>query len=183
MKLVAILCATQAASYFITEHVLFFAKMTGSKATNALSALIFNKTLKISAATNKKFSLGQIVNFVQADALRMQFLMQQAPMILKLPYIIVLCFAVLFFYLGFSFLSAIVIFVMTFLTNTYLSRVTARLQKQLMKQKDARIKAITESLGNIKVLKMYGWTQIFQNIISEKRADELALLWKRFRLA
>ena len=46
--LVLILGATQAASYMMTEQVIFYARMTGSKATNALSAMIFNKSLKVS---------------------------------------------------------------------------------------------------------------------------------------
>ena len=50
--------ATQAASYMITEHVVYYSRMTGSKATNGLSAIIFDKSLKVSQATNKKFSLG-----------------------------------------------------------------------------------------------------------------------------
>ena len=182
MILVGVLGATQAASYIITEHVVFYTRMTGSKATNALSAMIFNKSLKVSPATNKQFSLGQIVNFVQVDAVKMQFLTQQAPMVLRLPYVIAVCFVVLFAYLGVSFLSGIAIFIITFVTNLYLSRLAARLQKEFMKRQDARVKAITESLGNIKMLKMYAWTKIFQRIISEKRAAELAILWKRFRL-
>ena len=76
MCLVGVLGLTQALSYIIQEHVVFYTRMTGSKATNALSAMIFNKNLRTSAATNKKFSLGQIVNFVQVDALKMQFLTQ-----------------------------------------------------------------------------------------------------------
>ena len=46
--LVLILGGTQAAAYMMTEQVVFYARMTGSKATNALSALIFNKSLKVS---------------------------------------------------------------------------------------------------------------------------------------
>ena len=161
MQLVGLLCASQAVSYLISEHVVFLTKMTGNKATNALSALIFNKTLRISTATNKKFSLGQIVNFVQSDAVRMQILTQQAPMMLRLPYIILVCFFFLFYYLGLSFLSGIVIFIITFVSNTYLARVSARIQKELMKKKDARIKAISDSLSEIQILKMYAWTKIF----------------------
>lgn len=62
--LVLVLGGTQAASYIVTEHLVYYTRMTGSKATNALSALIFNKSMKVSALTNKQFELGQIVNFV-----------------------------------------------------------------------------------------------------------------------
>lgn len=53
MMLILALGLTQAASYMITEHVVYYTRMTGSKATNAVSALIFNKSLKVSSLTQK----------------------------------------------------------------------------------------------------------------------------------
>jgi hypothetical protein len=38
--------------------------MIGAKSTNALIGLIYEKQLKISAATNKSFSQGEIITFV-----------------------------------------------------------------------------------------------------------------------
>ena len=52
-----------------------------------------------------------------------------------------------------------------------------------MRRQDRRVKATTESLSNIKMLKMYAWTHIFTAIISERRAEELAILWKRMRIS
>ena len=101
-------------------------------------------------------------------------------MVLRLPFVIAICFIVLFGYLGLSFLSGICIFVITFFTNLYLSRIQARLQKDFMRRQDRRVKAITESLSNIKMLKMYAWTHVFKKIVSERRAEELSVLWKRF---
>ena len=42
--------------------------MIGVKSSNALVAMIFRKQLKLSPATNKAFSMGEVVNFVQVDA-------------------------------------------------------------------------------------------------------------------
>ena len=53
--LVALLTVTQGLAYFITEHVSFYAAMTGVTSTNALIAMIYDKVLNISKATNKKF--------------------------------------------------------------------------------------------------------------------------------
>ena len=125
--LALLLGGTQAASYMITEHVVYYTRMAGSLATNALSALIFNKSLRVSQATNKQFALGQIVNFVQVDAVKMQFLTGQAPTMFRLPFVIAFCFVLLFSFLGLSFLSGIAIFIITFFTNLWLSRIQARL--------------------------------------------------------
>lgn len=50
-----------------------------------------------------------------------------------------------------------------------------------MKKQDARINTTTESLNNIKMLKLYSWTHIFSEVIQSKRLEELAVLWQRFR--
>ncbi len=96
--------------------------MTGCKSTNAMIAMIYDKTFRISSATNKRFSQGELVNCVQVDALELQLLSSQAPMMLRLPILIVLCFSILFYYLGWSFLAGIVCFVITFFVNVSLSR-------------------------------------------------------------
>ena len=49
-----------------------------------------------------------------------------------------------------------------------------------MKFSDARIKAINESIGNIKMLKLYSWTDIFAKTIFQKRKAELEVLIKSF---
>jgi len=46
--------------------------MIGAKSSNALSGLIYEKLLTISAATNKIFTQGEIINFVQVDADKMR---------------------------------------------------------------------------------------------------------------
>lgn len=45
--------------------------MVGVKSTNALIGIIYNKLLKISASSNKTFNQGEIINFVQVDAMKM----------------------------------------------------------------------------------------------------------------
>ena len=42
----------------------FYSRMTGVQTTNAMVALIYDKMFKISSATNKKYTQGQLVNFV-----------------------------------------------------------------------------------------------------------------------
>jgi hypothetical protein len=42
--------------------------MTGVRCANAVTALIYDKNIRISDATSKEFSSGEVVNFVQVDA-------------------------------------------------------------------------------------------------------------------
>lgn len=47
-----------------------------------------------------------------------------------------------------------------------------------MKNKDKRIKLMSEILNGMKVLKLYAWENSFNQIISDIRKDELTLLRK-----
>ena len=47
-----------------------------------------------------------------------------------------------------------------------------------MKEKDTRVKLVSEILNGIKVLKLYAWEESFNRIISEVRTKELSLLKK-----
>lgn len=53
-------------------------------------------------------------------------------MVFRLPFVLFICFIVLFTYLGWSFFSAILLFIVTFSINMYLTRVMTRLTKQFM---------------------------------------------------
>ena len=139
--------------------------MVGIKSTNALVAMIFEKQFKISSATNKRFTTGEMVNFVQVDSMKMQWLSQQAPQVMRLPILIILSYSILFYFLGWTFISGLVITVITFYVNIGLSRYAARLQRVFMKNSDARIRCTTESLNNIKTLKLFAWTHIFAKLI------------------
>ena len=46
----------------------------GINASNALISLIYEKSLRISSATNKNYKKGDIVNFISVDAKKLVFL-------------------------------------------------------------------------------------------------------------
>jgi hypothetical protein len=48
-----------------------------------------------------------------------------------------------------------------------------------MQKQDSRVNTTTESLNNIKMLKLYSWTQYFEDKIREKRDIELGVQWKK----
>ena len=48
-----------------------------------------------------------------------------------------------------------------------------------MQCQDARLNTTTESLNNIKILKLYSWTDTFEKAIQAKRKLEMSVFWKR----
>ena len=136
--------------------------MIGVKSTNAMISLIYQKQLKISSSGNKKFSQGEIVNFIQVDAQKMQLISENLAYMAKYPIVFTVCFFLLSMYIGASFLAGLGVFLIAFVINTFLSKLQARLQKVYMKKTDARISATTECFNNIKMLKLYSWIEPFE---------------------
>jgi len=49
-----------------------------------------------------------------------------------MPIILIICFILLFYYLGYSFLAGVVVLVSAFLTNLFIGRIAARYYKKYM---------------------------------------------------
>jgi len=71
---VILLVVTQLGSSLLIEHVSYYSRMIGVRSTNALISLIYKKQLRVSGATNKGFSQGEIVNFVQVDSQKLSMI-------------------------------------------------------------------------------------------------------------
>jgi ABC-type multidrug transport system fused ATPase/permease subunit len=78
--------------------------------------------------------------------------------------------------LGLSFFSGIGVFLLAFLTNLGLGILYEKQQKKVMKSKDNRMNHTNEALQNIKTLKFYSWTGIFEEEIQKRREDEVSKL-------
>ena len=73
-------------------------------------SLIYEKQLKLSAATNKKFDQGEVVNLVQVDAGKVHGLTANISRVATLPFVLVMSFIYLYIFIGNTFLVSIVFF-------------------------------------------------------------------------
>ena len=126
LTLALIFTLIQSGTYFISENVMFEQSMLGCKATNALIGLIYDKQFKISAATNKQFKQGELITFVQVDAEKMNLISFQFPVVASLPLMITVGFFLLFYYLGLSVITGVLIMLGSFYTNSLISRFNAK---------------------------------------------------------
>ena len=81
--------------------------------------------------------------------------------------------ALLYKYLGPSVFFGIAVLLVTIPINSYTLRILNRLAKKENEAKDARTKRTSESIANMKLLKLQGWEQQFADDIRFHRADEL----------
>jgi hypothetical protein len=90
-------------------------------------AMIYRKQLRISSATNKDFSQGKVINFVQVDAAKIMHFSEGLVGLTRYPLIFVICFSYLYSLIGLSFLSGLGVFGVAFAFNIVITKIQARL--------------------------------------------------------
>lgn len=98
-----------------------------------------------------------MVNFVQVDSQQFVWMFVQAGDVAQVPFIIVVCFGFLYYYLSWAFFAGLSVFLLAFIVNTLIGVYINKNQKVVMENKDERMSETNESLNNIKMLKLYSW--------------------------
>ncbi|PIA30614.1 hypothetical protein AQUCO_05400004v1 [Aquilegia coerulea] len=96
----------------------------------------------------------------------------------KVPLQIILALLILYKNLGFASLAALVTTVLVISANFPLGKLQKNLQGKLMESKDDRMKATSEILRNMKILKLQGWEMKFLSKIVALRENEEGWLRK-----
>ena len=158
---------------FFHHHTKFNSEISGVRAENAVSALIYEKVTKSSIFIKNQISEGEILNYIQVDAEKLNYLFTSLPAIIVIPVNIAISFYALFnffgltFFVGIGMLIVLIIIIWIvqwrYLVNT----------KIMLSKKDKRMRLTTHTLHIIKILKLFGWEEEFKENIDEKRNDEL----------
>lgn len=152
---------------------------TGMRIKSALTATIYSKATRLSNEGRASKSTGDIVNYMAVDTQRLQDLAQYGQQLWSAPFQIVLCMLSLYQLLGFSMFAGVGAMIIMIPINGFIARVMKSLQKEQMKNKDARTRLMTEILNNMKSIKLYAWTTAFINRLNYIRNDlELKTLRK-----
>ncbi|CAC5389793.1 ABCC1 [Mytilus coruscus] len=151
---------------------------TGMRARSALIAAVFKKSLTMNNEAKKSSTVGEIVNLMSVDCQRFQDVAGQLWMIWSAPLQILLATVLLWQQLGPSVLAGLGVMLLLIPVNIVISTKQRKLQADLMRYKDNRIKMMNEILSGMKVLKLYAWESSFQDKVTEIRKKELDVLRK-----
>ena len=144
----------------------------GMRVKSALTAAIYEKSIKLSNEGRAAKSTGDIVNLMAVDTQRLQDLTQYGQQLWSAPLQIILCMASLYNLVGLSMLAGVAAMVLMIPVNGLIARLMKTLQKRQMKNKDARSRLMTEILNNMKSIKLYAWTSAFMNKLNYIRNDQ-----------
>ncbi|RGP81156.1 multidrug resistance-associated 1 [Fusarium longipes] len=152
---------------------------TGIKLKSALVSAIYRKSLVLSNEARGTKSTGDIVNLMAVDSQRLQDVTQFSQHLWSAPLQIFLCTVSLYSLLGYSMFAGVIVMIAMIPVNGAIAKSTKVLQKQQMKNKDARSKLTAEVITNMKSIKLFAWGSAFANRIRNVRnSDELVALRK-----
>eukprot|EP00743_Colponemidia_sp_Colp-15_P007019 GILK01007575.1.p1 GENE.GILK01007575.1~~GILK01007575.1.p1 ORF type:complete len:1529 (-),score=302.56 GILK01007575.1:186-4727(-) len=156
---------------------------TGMNLRAAVIAAVYRKALKLSVEERHKRTVGEIVNLMSTDAMKLQELPPYLHTIWSAPFQITVSLIFLYFQVGISTLGGLAVMVCMIPLNTFLARKQRKQQQQVMKAKDERVRLTHETLNSIKMVKYSAWETTASQRIESARNRELAQLRKYMLLS
>ncbi|KAJ0393810.1 hypothetical protein ATCC90586_001341 [Pythium insidiosum] len=143
-----------------------------------LKSLVFDKALRLSAASRRCKSTGEIANLFTADSdaiLQAAYLVHQVWLI---PLQIAIVSTLLYRVLGAAAFAGIGVILALLVVNNLVSRRMFHLQRAYRRSKDSRMKRVTEAFKAISIVKLNAWEDELLARIAETRARETRDLFR-----
>ncbi|CAN6326540.1 unnamed protein product [Urochloa humidicola] len=160
------------------RHWFFRLQQAGIRARSALVAAVYEKSLALSSQSRRSRTNGEMINIVSVDADRVGTFAWFMHEFWLLPLQVGMAMFVLYSTLGLASLAALGAAVAIMLANVPPGEMQERFQEKLMDIKDVRMKATSEILHNMRILKLQAWEMKFLSKIIELRKTETNWLKK-----
>ncbi|KAE9611183.1 hypothetical protein Lal_00012069 [Lupinus albus] len=161
----------------------FGARQLGLRLRGALITHIYKKGLNLSSRSRQSHSGGEIMNLMSVDVQRVTDFVWHVNVIWMLPVQISLAVFILHTNLGLGSFAALAATLAVMTLNIPLTKIQKKYQSKIMEAKDARMKATSEILRNMRTLKLQAWDTQFGQRIESLRKNEYNWLMKSLRQA
>uniref|UniRef100_A0A803LEG0 ABC-type xenobiotic transporter n=2 Tax=Chenopodium quinoa TaxID=63459 RepID=A0A803LEG0_CHEQI len=165
------------------RHWFFRLQVVGIRMKAVLIESIYNKALTLSSRSKQGHTSGEMINFMSVDAERIDdfsWYMHDPWMVILQ---VALALLILYKSLGLASIAALAATVFIMLANYPLSTLLEKYQEKLMEAKDKRMKATSEILKNMRILKLQAWEMKFLSKIVDLRNSENVWLKKFFSIS
>ncbi|RDX68620.1 ABC transporter C family member 3, partial [Mucuna pruriens] len=160
------------------RHWSFRLQQVGIRIRALLVTMIYNKALTLSCQSRQGHTSGEIINFMTVDAERVGNFSWYMHDLWMVALQVVLALLILYKNLGLASVATLVATIVVMLANIPLGSLQEKFQNKLMESKDTRMKATSEVLRNMRILKLQGWEMKFLSKITEFRKTEQGWLKK-----
>ena len=126
----------------------------GLRIRSALATMIYRKALCLKNSERKLRSIGEIVNLMAVDTERLRDIMTWINLLWSSPLQIAVAIYYIYRELGAAAFAGLAVMVSIIPLNLVIATFSKKLQRRQMKQKDERVKTMSEILNGIKVIKL-----------------------------
>lgn len=148
--------------------------------TNTINHKIYSHALKLSAKAKQKYQVGDIVNFMSSDAEAVGDSTIATIDLVNAAVLLVGCASLLFYYIGWSALGAVVVMALLVPLTQKLAKKFIHLEEEMLAKRDNRMTLMTQILNSIRVIKYFSWEKSVQDEVAVVRNEEIGA---RFRFA
>jgi ABC-type multidrug transport system fused ATPase/permease subunit len=178
LQLVAILLAGKTAETLASHHYEFQGQKLGMRIHAALLAALYRKSQRLSTGARRAHGAGAIVNYMDVDVEQVSSVMHELHSLWLMPMQIAVALALLYAHLGPAVLTAVAAIVVVTVVVAFANKLNIGYQTKFLGKRDERMKAITDLLNYIRVIKLQAWEEKFGDKIRELREEELGWLAK-----
>ncbi|OEL34624.1 ABC transporter C family member 4 [Dichanthelium oligosanthes] len=178
LRLVLILLVGKAAQTLASHHYSFQGQLLGMRIRGALQTALYRKSLRLTAGARRAHGAGSIVNYMQVDAGIVSFAMHGLHGLWLMPLQILVALLLLYTYLGPAVFMTLAVIAGVTVIAAFANKFNLAYQLKFLGVRDSRVKAITEMLNHMRVIKLQAWEETFGSKVREIRQEELGWLAK-----
>ncbi|ODQ64107.1 hypothetical protein NADFUDRAFT_84114 [Nadsonia fulvescens var. elongata DSM 6958] len=129
---------------------------------------------------NTQANLGAIINLMAVDAFKVAEVCSYLHYLVDAILTFTLAIVFLYRIMGYSALAGVVLMIILFPINYWLSAKFSKMQIEIMALTDQRIEKTNEILQAIRIIKFFAWEKRFAKVVTDVREKELKVLKERF---
>lgn len=176
LRLVLVLLLGKAAQTLSSHHYNFQGQLLGTRIRGALQTALYRKSLRLSAAARRAHGAGAIVNYLQVDAAMVCTAMHGLHGLWLMPLQIATALLLLYAQLGAAVLVTLAVIAGVTVLTAFANKFNLDYQLRFFNVRDRRIKALTEMLSHMRVIKLQAWERTFGDRVRGLRDDEVGWL-------
>ncbi|KAI5001703.1 hypothetical protein ZWY2020_026353 [Hordeum vulgare] len=178
LRLVLILLVGKAVQTLASHHYNFQGQILCMRIRGALLTALYRKSLRLSAGARRTHGAGGIVNYMQVDAWVVSGAMHELHDLWLMPLQISVALLLLYAYLGPAVLMTLAVIAVVTVLTAFANKLNMGYQIKFVEVRDSRVKALTEMLNHMRVIKLQAWEQTFGDKVREFRQAEVGWLKK-----